>query len=524
MIKLRNYQEDLKQLIRQALKKSRSVIACAPTRSGKTVIFADIAQKMQAAGKKVLVLTHRSEILEQIIKALSELNISAGQIVSGKFITKNQIMVGMIQTVHNKLKKQDKLKEKFRFKKFDIIEKPDLIIGDEIHHATSKTWKEVLLYFGDVPRIGFTATPERLDGSGLCELFQILVIGRNTKWMVDHHWLSEPVHLCPPSPLDKATLKIKMGDYDKKSQSEIMKKHIVCADVVKSYRQFFDGAPVIVFCCTIEHAEQMVISYQKDGWNPVIIHGKLTSKQRNDAMEGFKNGTYNQLVSVDLIGEGIDVPVCSGVQLLRKTQSLSLYLQMSARGLTPVHAPGYDLENDAQRKQALMEGKPKSIILDHAGNYWIHGSITKVRDWSINHKKRNSRKVITIKKITCPKCKFDWEADIQKCLHCGYDFKTAHKQRKEFQMHELKDKLINVNEIEQVEAESLSKIILRIKDYKNSKNAMFAILHQKIKDNEGGLQRKIDAMCNGLGYKEGYKHRVWSHLREQYGDRMDRLA
>ncbi|MCK4499935.1 DEAD/DEAH box helicase, partial [Candidatus Babeliales bacterium] len=512
MFKLRDYQEDIKTLIRNALKTSKSVIACAPTRSGKTVVFADIAKRMENAEKKVLILTHRQEILEQIIKALTNMGISSGQIVSGKYITKNLIMVGMIQTVHNKLKKQDRMVDKFKFKSFEIIEKPDLIIGDEVHHCVSKTWKEVFLYFGDVPRIGFTATPERLDGSGLCELFEKLVIGRSTKWMVDNYWLSKPVHLCPQSPLDKASLKMRMGDYDKQSMSEIMKKHVVCADVVKSYREFFDGAPVIVFCCTIDHAEQMMIAYKNDNWNPVLIHGKMKSKQRNEAMTGFRDGVFNQLISVDLIGEGIDVPVCSGVQLLRKTASLSLYLQMSARGLTPVYADGYDLENYEQRKTALQKGKPEAIILDHAGNYWAHGSITKVRDWSINHKKRNNKEKNVIKKVTCPTCFFDWEIEIKKCPNCNHDFDVARNQKKEFEMHELKEKLVNVNEIEEMEAESLSKVILRIKDYSNSKNAMFAILHQKIKDGENNMKHKIDAMCSGLGYKDGYKHRVWSHL------------
>jgi len=523
MFKLRDYQEEILSLIRKSYLKYKKIVAVAPTRSGKTIIFSDISKKMENNSKRVLILTHREEIFEQTFKKLCDYKISPGQIRTGKALSKNLIQVAMIQTLHNHLKKQEKIKKKYGFKKVELFKKPDLIIIDECHHAISKTWKAVLEYFNDVPRIGFTATPERLDGSGLCELFDSLVIGKSIQWMVDNYWLAKPIHLCPPSPLDKEKIKSSFGDYDKKSQSEIMKKHIVCAEVVKSYRKFFNGAPVIVFCCTIEHAEQMVIEYKADGWNAISIHGKMNKTDRIDAMEGFRIGKYQLLVSVDLIGEGVDVPACVGIQVLRKTKSLGLYLQMFARGLTPIYADDYNLENINERKAALEKGKPESIILDHAGNYWVHGSILKERDWSIDHKKRE-KKQAEIKKISCPQCFFDWEFETKICPNCGYDFQQAIKAKKQFEMHELKQDLVNVNNFEEKKAESLAKIILRIKDYKNSKNAMFAILHNSIRYEENDLKDKIDAMCNGLGYDNKYKFRVWNHLRTQYGERLDRLS
>lgn len=523
-MKLRDYQEEQRQLNKIAIKTSKAVCSVAPTRSGKTIMFSDMACRMENAGKHVLILTHRQEIFDQTFQKLADFGISAGQVRSDKLITKNLIQLGMIQTVHKRLQKQERMKKNFNYNKFTIIKKPDLIIIDECHHATSKTWKEVLQYFEDVPRIGFTATPERLDGAGLVELFDTLVIGKSTKWMVENNWLSKPVHLCPPSPLDKANLKIRMGDYDKQSQTEIMKKHVVCADVVKSYREFFNGAPCIVFCCTIEHAEIMTVAYKNDGWNPAIIHGKMTKKNRTEIMEGFRSGKYHLLISVDLIGEGVDVPAAAGVQLLRKTKSLSLYLQMSARGMTPIYADGYDLENYEDRKKSLQEGKPESIILDHAGNYWIHGSILKEREWSIDHKKRNNKEKQTIKKVTCPICFFHWESDAKICPRCGHSFEIALRNKKEFEIHELKENLINVNHIEQLSAESLAKTILKIREYPNKRNVMFAILHNSIREGEINIKNKISAMVSGLGYDDKYKFAVWKFLRKTHGSKLDQLA
>ena len=197
---------------------------------------------------------------------------------------------------------------------------------------------------------------------------------------------------------------------------------------------------------------------------------------------------------------------------------------MFARGLTPIFADGYNLEDNYERKQALQAGKPESIILDHAGNYFIHGSVLKDRDWDINHKKRKGKKKAEIQKVECPDCFFTWPPGIKKCPHCGFDFDAAGKAKKQFEMVELKEKLVNVEELEEVEAESISKVIQRIKNYKNKKNAMFAILHNSIKDGESNMKKKVSALCNGLGYDQKYKHRVWRHLRDQYGERLERLA
>jgi superfamily II DNA or RNA helicase len=524
MYKLRDYQQSVYNSIKKAFKTQKKLVIVLPTRSGKTVLFSEIARKFENANKPVLILTHRQEIFEQTFDKLTDFKISAGQIKRGKALSKNLIQLGMIQTVHNLIKRQERIKNEHKFKNVDLIRKPALIVIDEVHHSTSNTWKAVLNYFDDVPRFGFTATPERLDGSGLVELFETLIIGKSTQWMIDNYWLSNPVHLRPQSSLDKENLKKRAGDYDKRSMSEIMKKHVVCGQVVKYYRVFFNGAPVIVFCCTIDHAEKMTEAYKADGWRAVVIHGKMTKAQRNEAMGGFKTGKYQILLSVDLIGEGVDVPACAGVQILRKTASLALYLQMAARGLTPIYADGYNLEDKTQRRIALQKGKPNSIILDHAGNYWNHGKITKTRDWSINHKKRNNREKTKIKKVECPKCHFTWEIGTKICQYCGFNFQIAAQEKKEFEMIELKEKLINVNEIEEQSAENLSKIILRIKEYKNKNKAMFAVLHQSIAHGESGMKKKVKAMCQGLEYDNFYHRRVWDFLVKKYGEKMELLA
>ena len=112
---------------------------------------------MEKAEKKVLILVHRQEIFDQTIEKLAMFGISAGQIRTGRTLTKNPIQVGMIKTVCNLIKKQERIKEKTPSVNF--IDIPDLIIGDEFHHFVSKTFLYVINHFGDVPRIGFNFCP-----------------------------------------------------------------------------------------------------------------------------------------------------------------------------------------------------------------------------------------------------------------------------------------------------------------------------------------------------------------------------
>jgi superfamily II DNA or RNA helicase len=520
MYKLREYQQELISNIKIALQKHNKIVAVAPCRAGKTIVFSHIAKKMEDAGKRVLILTHRKEIFDQTFEKLCSYGINPGQIRTGKEITKNLVQVGMVQTVLNLIKKQNRIQE--TMPNFKLIEEPDIMLPDEFHHICASTWSDVVTFFPKAIMIGFTASPIRLDGKGLIDHASCIVSGKSTKWMIDNYFLSRPIHLCPKSPLDAKKIKKVRGDYDKESQTKEMTKSIVVGNVVDLYKQYFNGAQIIVYCCSIKHCEVMEKAYSVAGWKPVIIEGRYTHKKRTEIMDDFRDGKYNQLISVDLLGEGIDCQGVFGIQVLRKTASLSKYIQMFSRGLTPVYVDGYDLENIEQRKIALQKGKPESVILDHVGNYFEHGAIDKSHEWSLDHKKRNEK--TTIAKKECPECHFSWELNIKICPACGHDFVKASEIEKEHAMIELQEELVNVADIGSQQAGELAGVINRIKEYsKNKNNAMFAEMHKSVNKGETGLQEKLKALCHGLGYNEYYHHRVWQYLRDSYGDKMDEL-
>jgi superfamily II DNA or RNA helicase len=368
---------DTRNAIRQGYK---APLVVAPTGSGKTIIFAHIAKGAMSKGSRVLILVHRKEILEQTLEKLFFLGVQAGQIISGKSMTRDSIQVGMVGTVVRRLK---------------LIKKPDLIIIDEAHHSIANQWKTILDYFGDVLRIGFSATPERLDGRGLIEIFDNMIMGPSTAELVKDGYLSYPALYRPPREVTK-NYHVKRGDFDKNEKVEYMTKKHIIGDVIDHYRKYMDGLPAVCFCVSIKHCQQMEQSFNSAGYKSVTVYGGMPRQEREAALKGLADGSIHIVNSCDVISEGVDVPVMAGCILLRRTLSLQLYLQQVGRPL---------------RK---YPGKSHAIILDHCGNYYLHGHPLAERDWSLNHEKRNVKEKPPTT-TSCPKCFGVWPGEPRIC-------------------------------------------------------------------------------------------------------------
>ena len=127
----------------------------APTGSGKTMIFAEICRGAVERKNRTLVIVHRREIMEQTRAKLYDLGINAGLIAPGRPPTAEMVQVAMIQTLVRRL---------------STVRRPDLIVADECHHVLpDNSHGRAVAYWREVPRLGFTATPERLSGEGLGE-------------------------------------------------------------------------------------------------------------------------------------------------------------------------------------------------------------------------------------------------------------------------------------------------------------------------------------------------------------------
>lgn len=479
MIEPYPYQQKIIDNIRGALQTgyTRPVIV-SPTGSGKTIIFSYIANGAQKKGNRVLILTHRKEIMEQTLKKLFQFGVSSGQIAAGKPETNDLIQTGMVLTVGNRLNK---------------IKKPDLIISDEHHHCVSKTWLNILNNYPDVPCLGFTATPIRMDGVGLGSVCDTMVMGPTTNNLVKEGFLSYPVMKTPPKEIIQK-YHIKRGDFDAKEQEFAMSKRVIVGDVIANYKKYMNYKPCVCFCVSVAHSQLMAEAFINAGYVAVPVWGGMKKTDRERAIQGLADGSIHIITSCDVISEGVDVPVMAGAILLRKTLSLSLFLQQVGRPL---------------RK---YPGKEFAYILDHVGNYYLHGHPLTEREWSLDSKKINHKKDKPPTITRCPKCYGVWPGEPRKCPDCGFVFsdkeQIAAQQRKNPKQieGELVDALPDNTNPEIVQ--NLAAFIASIQHLpaKTRQKAMIA------KAFELQNREQIKALQYAVGYKKGWADFVWTKL------------
>lgn len=412
--KLHSYQQNLVNKARNAFKDGfRAPCIVAPCGAGKSVIISEIARMTTEKGNKVLFLVHRKELIEQIENTfrLNEVDLDL-------------VQFGMVQTIVRRLNKTDR---------------PHLIITDESHHGLAKSYRTIYEYFSDVLRLSFTATPIRLNGEGLGDVNDILLEEVNAEWLIENGFLS-PYKYYAPKLIDDDLLKLNsMKEFSNKSMDDAI-GNVIYGDVIGHYKKLADGEQAIAYCHSVAASLELAETFNSFGIPAAHIDGKTDKKQRGEIIEKFRRREIQVLTNVDLIGEGFDVPDCSTVIMLRPTQSLSLYIQQSMRGMR------------------YKAGKT-SIIIDHVGNVQRFGLPDEKREWSLNGKKKQSSEA-TIKIRQCENCFAVYSIQEKICPMCGHEMKTERKNEKEH------DKTAELEEVKKGEI----KVTLDFREPKDCRN------------------------------------------------------
>ena len=378
------------------------VLTVLPTGGGKTRIFCEIAKAARAKGARVQVLVHRRELVDQ---------------------TPDE----SVRTIQSWQPDGE-----------------DLVIVDEAHHACARTWKDKLQQCDKV--LGFTATPQRLDGGGLDVVFDDMVIGPTSAELIDDGWLSQYKLFCPPGAADLKGVRRIAGDYNRKQLSEAVSQTRVVAAAVKNWLLLAGGRQTIGFCASVAHMEEVEYSFNTAGIKCATIDGKMRKDRRDETVHQFRDGEITVLLSVDLISEGFDVPACDCVLLLRPTQSLGLHLQQVGRALRP--------------------SDQHAVILDAAGNSERHGMPDDNRQWSLTGQlKQRAGLVANVPVRVCPQCFGVHKPHLRVCPFCGYshpldsripqerDILLQEKDQKRRQMRRDIGRARTVEDLERIRAE-----------------------------------------------------------------------
>lgn len=418
-MKLRVYQERAVRNLTGLFLEHRRIIAIAPTGSGKTVVGAVMARRMlRRQGGRVLWLAHRVELLRQaraqlitaglpeawvgILSGAEVINPDAPILVAG---------VGM-------------------FRNCPVPDNVGLVVVDECHHAVAKSYASLLESMPDVPCLGLTATPWRLDGKPLGDVFDYLnVVAEAGELIADGHIMESVVYGISREKAAALVGGLKFrsgGDYSVRELDGLMRRRPLMANIVKEWHRLAGGRPTVVYACTIDHAEQLANRFRRSGATSAVLDWKTPDRERTKILSDLASGRTQVVVNVGILTEGVDCPPVKCIILARPTRSLTLYRQMCGRGSRP--------DSTGMRP----------LVLDHAGNTWRLGLPEAPVEWSLEERVKIGEAPVKY----CAECGAMSPARAEVCARCRAEFPPSEGEQRELAERETELERIQLEKAE----------------------------------------------------------------------------
>ena len=311
----------------------RAVIISA-TGTGKTILS---ALEVRAANpERMLFIAHREQILDAAIEEFQTvIGMPDDQI--GKFagptreIDKKHVFA-TIQSIGKDQNLRGIAPDHF-----------DYVLIDEVHRAGAESYRRVIDYLKPDFLLGMTATPERMDGFNVFELFDFnvpyeirLKAALEADMLAPFHYygVSDYVDSAGETITDTTTLS--------RLVAEERVDHLIKA--IESYGHT-GRRRGLIFCSRNEEAVELserlnLASLRGHRLRTRALSGQTSIQARESAIRDLEDGKLDYLITVDIFNEGIDIPSVDEVIMLRQTQSSVIFTQQLGRGLRK--APGKD--------------------------------------------------------------------------------------------------------------------------------------------------------------------------------------
>lgn len=416
----RAYQAELDRRICDARARGlRDVIAVLPCGGGKTVVFCNMLEREPGAS---CIIVHRNHLVAQASKTLArngvrhrvigslatqrtcvQLQVSDPEIGRNFVDPSAQCAVAGVDT----LKGMDP--------KDPWFARVGLVVTDEGHHLLAgNKWGKARAMFTNPQAFGvaFTATAMRPDGKGLGrhadgladDLIQVI----GMRELIGLGYLADYRIFAPPNTLDLSQVGLAAGgDFSPPDVAAAVKKANITGDVVEHYLRIAPGKLGATFAVNIEEAERLTAAYRAAGVPAELITGDTPEEMRDRIFRRYRAREVLQLVSVDVLGEGTDVPAMEVISMARPTASWVTYVQQFCRPLRP-------------------HGDKVGIIIDHVGNVERHAKTRGLpdtpQDYNLERRERTGKAkpsdAVPIR--ACPQCTQVYERVFDACPYCGF--------------------------------------------------------------------------------------------------------
>lgn len=318
-------------------KKKHNAVMVLPTGSGKSLVIADIASRLEG---HTLVFQPSKEILEQNFKKLCSYGILDCSIYSASFNSKeiNRITFATIGSV----KSHPELFSHFKN-----------IIVDECHLVNPK--EGMYKSFFDIVKckvLGLTATPYRLSSSqGFGSMLKFITRTRpaifkeviyhvQVSTLLDMGYLAK-LNYYPMNPIGWNELNLKTNstgaDYTDRSvirEYERIDFYGYLVHIVQRLMSPKEGGKrkgILVFTRFLKEAERLTWSIP----GCAIVSGDTPKSTREMILRQFKAGEIPVVANVGVLTTGFDYPELDTIVMARPTMSLAMWYQIVGRAIRP---------------------------------------------------------------------------------------------------------------------------------------------------------------------------------------------
>jgi DNA repair protein RadD len=360
-----------------------NIMPVLPTGGGKTVLMGSVILKMD---RPTCAIAHRQELISQMSLALNRENIPhaliAPKAVQSQIIRLHHETHGYSRysyRSHVRVAGVDSLRD------FDGKDRwpaqVGLVVQDEGHHVLKiNKWGRAMALFPNARGLFPTAHALRADGNGLGRnasgLVDWLELGPAARELIHRGFLTDYDIYCPESDLDFSGVEVspitgELIQPQLRAATHASKQLV--GDVVKEYLRLGAGKLGVTFAVDIEEANKIATAFNAAGVPAQVITAKTPINIRGQFMRQFRARRILQLVSVDCLGEGVDVPAIEIISLARRTASFQVFAQQVGRALRVMvsddEASRWGSYTDGERLRLIAaSSKPKAIVVDHVGN------------------------------------------------------------------------------------------------------------------------------------------------------------
>lgn len=421
----RDYQRELDHLVVEAWRHgARDVMPVLPCGGGKTVIFCNMLAREQGA---CVIIVHRNHLVGQASKTLARNGVRhrvIGSAATQRTCVKLHMSDPEIRVNHVDPTAQVAVAGVDTLVGMDASDpwfaRVSLVITDEGHHLLfDNKWGKARRMFPNARGAAFTATAMRPDGKGLGRhtdgLIDTMVEVIGMRDLIRRGYLADYEIYAPPNTLDLSEVGTSAGgDYSPPAVRAAVHKAKITGDVVEHYLRIAPGKLGATFAVDVESAQELTAAYRAAGVPAELITGETDDTMRDNIFNRYKARQVLQLVSVDVLGEGTDVPAMEVISLARPTASWVTYVQQFCRPLRPM-------------------GDKVGIIIDHVGNVERHARTRGLPDtpqsYNLERRERSAKNKPSDAQPTwtCPLCQKSYNLiDCgRRCDKCDYTEEPA---------------------------------------------------------------------------------------------------